>query len=464
MLFGFICALQRSGMAPKLPCSIFDQWTTLRRHGIADFRIDIGLQEDLNTFAMNKYLRKGKEKVKKSRILVLGMVKDGEESLPALTKDLDALFGHMHHWDLVVCESCSTDRTRELLLNWRDRHSSERIFVPEPNTWSPSTSTCAKWEEEDGYKGIWGVREAQLAQMRNECILSTLQRPQVNSYDYMIMVDMDIFRIDYKGVLDSFGMIEWMDDVHKPWSVVCSNGKFMNGIYRDTYAHRVSSIDTGEHYWKRDGNYTMWVRDKFMHLKEREKVQRRVKNIVKDKLTRKKFYQLDSCFGGLAIYDMNLIQNCLYSGNGLVYGGGSKYLRPDCEHISFNACASGKYKIEFNSLLKYYEFEVEDEFCQTASCKPVMFNPRMQTWHGKGAWTGLLGPALYFPILFLGFWMSVFDAPLFLFSQDSLFLVSWIILYVIAGAAMYLSYQAFSLAQRRSLDPSLKVLRQSLKP
>jgi hypothetical protein len=384
--------------------------------------------------------------------------------LPTLTKDLDLILSHIPRSDFVACESCSTDSTRKILTEWRDRHYDGRVSVPSAREWSPSTMNCTKYENEDPYNGVYGVREARLALMRNECLLSTLQKQGKGNkvYDYLVTLDMDIYRVDYQGVLDSFGAIQWMDEEKQPWSVLCSNGKFVNGIYRDTYAHRTPSIDTGEHHLKKLENRTIWLRDKFMNLREREKVQKKVNDIVKDKHRRKKLYAVDSCFGGLAIYNMSLVQNCTYYGNSLVNykAWSSKYLRPDCEHIQFNACASGRYKIGFNSTDKKYNYEVEDLNCE--HCKPVLLNPRMQTWHGKGAWKGMLGPELLYPILFLGWWLMVIDMPLFFFSQDALFLVSWIIMYLVAGAALYLLYQCFSLLKRRSVDLRLRAFLKSL--
>ena len=118
---------------------------------------------------------------------------------------------------------------------------------------------------------------------------------------------------------------------------------------------------------------------RYFNLREREKVQRKVKDISKDKKKRNKLYALDSCFGGVAIYDLQRIRDCTYYGVAKI-NERIKYLRPDCEHVSFNACASGRYKVGFNTTELSYSAEVMDYNCE--GCSPALLNPRMQVWHG----------------------------------------------------------------------------------
>ena len=470
VIFGIICACQRSGLAPKLPCSIYDQWKTLRRHGITDFQIDIGLTDQLSTFARERNYRNGKKKVRKNKILVLGLVNNAEESLETLTRDLDELKEHLPDSDFVACESCSTDRSREILLDWEARHLDDdegSVSVPDPLEWSPSSRKCGRRKDNDPKHGIYGVRETRLAQLRNECLMNALVRNAGSSYDYLITLDMDIYRIDYKGILDSFGSIAWMEKSRQKWSVLCANGKFVNGIYRDTYAHRASLVDTSEHYKVEDKetHRSLWIRDKFLNLKGREKVQSKIKDIVRDKYKRKKLYEVDSCFGGLAIYDMERIMKkdrdvpkCTYWGLSKIHR--KRHLKPDCEHVSFNACVIGKYEISYNNETSHYKLKYNKD-CK--HCHPALLNPRMQVWHGKGAWTGMMGPGLFYPILVLGLWMSLMDLPLFLFSQDSLFLVSWIVVYLVTGSALYAVYQCYCKIKCRSFDWTLRALLQGHK-
>ena len=106
-IFGSLCAGQRSGLAPKLPCSIYDHWKTLRRHNLFDLRIDAGLGGQITTFATTRNVREGIQESKNARILVTGLVSNAESSLPSMTQDLDMLLSHLPNAHVVVCESCS---------------------------------------------------------------------------------------------------------------------------------------------------------------------------------------------------------------------------------------------------------------------------------------------------------------------------------------------------------------------
>lgn len=465
IILGFVCALQKTGASPKLPCNVFDQWKTLRRSNIADFGIDMGLVSDLRTkasFLANPWLvLKGKDKARNSKVLFSGIIRNAQASLPTLTKDLDKLLGHFPNSTFVVCESCSTDATREILTRWQASQRSgegREVLVPEPKQWSPVSyaTKCAK-KRDDPNRGVYGVRETVLAQLRNECHRYVKMTHAKEDYDYLVTLDMDIFRIDDQGVLDSFGAIAWMDDEESPWSAVCANGKYLNGIYRDTYAHRTEYLDTGEHFPKKvtieeaDGTFVRairFVRDMSRSIETRELVQRRVKDIVKTEKMRRKLYAVQSCFGGLTIYDMKNIQRRGCNYNGVSQYGTSRLLKPDCEHVSFNACVSGKNKVTFNSTTSRYNIDIQDNMCRTPTCRhSVLLNPRMQTWHGKGSWK--LPGGTETTVVFLGYLMAALDAPLFLFPKDSIFVVSWVVVYLTMAATACLAFLCTYLIKRR---------------
>jgi len=432
VLFGTVCSLQKTGVAPTLPCSIFYQWTSLNRRDMLDFQIDSGLEQDiLYSLRLSSKANQGSKHLQTARVLISGMVINAEESLKALSPDLDTLLENIPNSKLVVCESCSTDNTVKVLEDWRAARGDGRVVLP--SNWSSTVTSCEGSVDNDPEHGIWGMREKRLAELRNDCLQAGLKEiGEPSTYEYLITIDMDVYRIDAKGVMDSFGVIEMMKSSNESWAGLCANGKFVNGIFRDTYAHR-SNIDTAEHYpvYDNDGN-RMWYRNKFMNLVNREKVQLYVRDIMVDWRKRHKVYPVDSCFGGLAIYDMQSIRDCEY--HGVAWDEQTGSLRPDCEHLSFNACASGRYKVGKAQGRDDYTIQFQDTEC--SDCKNIIFNPRMQVWHGKNAWTGLLGPAMYYPIMFLGIWMRILDVPLGLFRHDSLFVLSWVAIYLVAFAAV----------------------------
>mmetsp|Transcript_30166 Transcript_30166/g.64452 ORF Transcript_30166/g.64452 Transcript_30166/m.64452 type:complete len:586 (+) Transcript_30166:240-1997(+) len=454
VVFGIVCSCQKTGVAPHAPCSLYDHWKMLRRHNIADLKTDTGISDKMNSFTLDRYVLKGKEEARSSRVLFIGIVKDAEESLGALTRDLDDLLEYFPHSVFQVCESCSKDNTRKVLRDWQRSHKQGRVSVPTASEWSRYSrwNKCRKRKDDMPDRGVYGLRERTLARLRNECMVYAMNHSQ-RYYDYMVTIDLDIARLDPKGVLDSFGAITWMKEEKSPWSTVCSNGKYLAGIYRDTYAHRTWVTDTSEHHlvvvknakWK--GSIYRWVRDKFMHLKERELVASRVKDVSINEGTRKRLYEVNSCFGGLAIYDMHEVeqQECRYFGASHFWG---KHSRPDCEHISFNACVAGRYKLNTTKNYHFSKTRLDDRYTVEVSrecgrhrrqgdCSQPLRNPRMQNWQGKASWK--VNKSAQHIIVAFGYLMTILDLPLFMFSNDSLFVTSWVILYGALGALLYAS-------------------------
>ena len=112
-----------------------------------------------------------------------------------------------------------------------------------------------------------------------------------------------------------------------------------------------------------------------------------MRDIARDETRRKRLYAVDSCYGGLAIYEMAKVRSerCHYYGMSQRKGADWK---PDCEHVSFNACVSGRYKVNMtNTGTRIYGYE---NACGTggggSECSLALLNPRMQTWHGRAAW------------------------------------------------------------------------------
>mmetsp|Transcript_3310 Transcript_3310/g.8168 ORF Transcript_3310/g.8168 Transcript_3310/m.8168 type:complete len:90 (-) Transcript_3310:402-671(-) len=82
----------------------------------------------------------------------------------------------------------------------------------------------------------------------------------------------------------------------------------------------------------------------------------------------------------------------------------------------------------------------------------------MQVWHGMQSWQGMLGPSLFYPIMLASIIMSILNLPLFPFSEDSLFVVDWLLLYLAIGAALYVLHQIVFAMRHRSLDLYMRSL------
>jgi len=213
---------------------------------------------------------------------------------------LSTLLGHIERcgekfasWHLVVYENDSTDRTRQILQEYKaDRDNIYCIF--EDGVAEPS-------------------RTKRLAYGRN-AILDRI-RSMPGPIDYIIVVDPDDVNVSGTFVET---IAHCFDPSLEPWDVIAGNQP--NSYYYDVWALRYKPIIDSD----------CWADGKGFDIHS--------VHFPADKPP----FQVDSAFGGIAIYHWNAIERCIYVGE---YKADNPYGYPagteKCEHVELNECIRG---------------------------------------------------------------------------------------------------------------------------
>ena len=243
------------------------------------------------------------------KVIFAGCVRNCERWLPKVLTNIEKYSSYFFKSHFIFIENDSTDNTKEILGKWYKNRNCSSINM-------------------DGLKNI-PKRGLRLEAARNAYLKIIKDSNSLKKYDYLIVMDFDdvsIFEIEKKNILKS---IEFLNS-DKSIAGVFSNQR---GMYYDMWTLRHKTICPVD-VWEEILDY-------------------KIKNKVTDEiayectLKKRKFYldennsplEVDSAFGGFAIYKMDYILK-----NQKPYIG-SKIKKIDknntikwqvCEHVQFN--------------------------------------------------------------------------------------------------------------------------------
>ena len=252
----------------------------------------------------------------KLKVVVCGTIKNGEKTIQKNIENLLEIKKYCLDFKLVLYENDSTDNTVKILNKLR----SETIHViSERNITS------------------LGGRTVILAWGRNT--LLKYINTHFSDYDYIIMTDLDDV---LKGFKPKMVQKEFEKDLSK-WDVLTAN---CIGPYYDIYALRAKK----NQIWDLDIQYDCW--DMINHstklgFNRGLSTLIHVGNFQKVIPINEKLIKVDSAFGGMGIYKMSIVKNCVYNGftescsckeylNKENHFKMGKCLATTCEHVSFH--------------------------------------------------------------------------------------------------------------------------------
>lgn len=220
-------------------------------------------------------------------IIIVGCARNIEKYLYKSLTKINMIKDLFKSAKVFIYENDSTDKTLEILKDWENKNII-KLFTE---------------------KNVPGKRTERLAHGRNILYNEAMKY----NFDLLIVMDLDnvIELLSKEGILSCF-------DIKEDWAMLGGN---QLGNYYDVWALRTYDdwmpFDWEECYYinKKSKNYCFHSRLKNIPINS---------NPIKVK----------SCFGGIAIYKRQYLNNCSY-GNGL-QGDINKY--EICEHVPFNAC------------------------------------------------------------------------------------------------------------------------------
>lgn len=214
-------------------------------------------------------------------VVIIGCARDIEKHLPVSIQKVENICSLFDESSIIIFENDSTDKTLEILNNW-------------------------KKAEVISEKNVKGTRTQRLAYARNKLMEEALKK----NAEYIVIVDLD----DKCADITNESILSTLNNNHvKDWAMMGANQK---DVYYDLWALRTFDSWMPGDYWSRDNCKKDECGDNTKGIG--------FKNIPKTD----KPIEVKSCFGGLGVYKTKYLNECTY------YGG--QHGKEVCEHVSFH--------------------------------------------------------------------------------------------------------------------------------
>ncbi len=247
----------------------------------------------------NLYL-KGLNKTKDSSLIVCGIVRDCSSEIRRNISCIEKICSRFRKYEILIFENNSIDDTKDILEKWSIKNKNVKVFcsdfdetiyknIPTPKEFNSSNSR-RRIEKMVNYRNLY---------------MNYIYEQKIES-DYLMVVDLDVTKINIKGVITSWGF-------DQKWDAITSYGYSISPKlkrrYHDTYAlveYGLENIPQSEDTI--DKNRYRW-------------------NFLKKNMP---LFKVFSAYGGLAIYKFEAIKNMNYQLINNLSGG----VEVRCEHYS----------------------------------------------------------------------------------------------------------------------------------
>jgi hypothetical protein len=300
-----------------------------------------GSNKFASSFSEADLIGDGFELMSKSNVAACILCRDVVPLLPNISRSVRALSQEFASMHLTIIENDSSDNTVAALKEWSDfeeKHGVSGLSIDIEHHVLQLTRPAilnAGYDDAD-YASARLSRYHRLSLLRNRCLLSAMSLKHIDQLIF-IDADSDVDRDfeDVHGVAHSYGL-NAMGGKYK-WDVVCANSLLQQPKGVKAYLHRNVSEVVPEYARKWVFRDSLAFRDKAFSIDTFRFHERRIHTPYDEP------YFVDTCFGGIAIYDIreknNIWHQCSYEA----------YKDNDCEHISFHACLrSLGWRILFN--------------------------------------------------------------------------------------------------------------------
>jgi hypothetical protein len=242
----------------------------------------------------------GYEKMSSSSVTICSIVRDCNKNLRKNIPVIEMIRDCFKTSNVIVFENDSSDGTKNTLSKWKREYQNVNIYCE-----NYRQQTIPK-ETSNGVNRYYSeYRMIKMTKYRNK-YLSLLNAKSSFKADFVIVVDLDIGKININGIAHSFGLSD-------QWDVVCSNGYFYDALFRKKYYDSYPLVELGNE----DNNQT-----------EKTIANNRVIwSFIKPGMPLIPVY---SAYGGLAIYHFDVIKNRKYS----VIKNNDNRVEVRCDHFS----------------------------------------------------------------------------------------------------------------------------------
>ena len=244
--------------------------------------------------------KKGQERTRNKKVVIFGMVRDCGESLRNNIPTVEAIGSFFFDYRVFVLENNSIDDTKDVLRRWQDSNSNVKVSINDFDE-----SIYKEIDEDKSYFKYFQLCKLQKYYDYRNLLLEKVAILGFES-DYSILIDLDVIKIDVKGVITSFG-----NEIE--WDAITANGySYSPSIkrrYHDTFALCEYGLDKKKQTLQKVKDY----RYIFSFLRKGQP-----------------FIRVFSSYGGIAIYKTEAIKGLRYEPVFNNYGG----VQVRCEHFA----------------------------------------------------------------------------------------------------------------------------------
>eukprot|EP01084_Bolivina_argentea_P055801 102235_1 len=320
-------------------------------------------------------------------IIFMGMINNAETTLPHLLQQLNELTCLFNNTYFFFFESNSIDNTTNILNKWYNdssiidnnnkycndininingkinkdnNHNVYKHIIYGDSIVQKDLNSAIKQRSNSTYthkltrvETFVPYRNMMIKQLFN---LIEMENMNIFMYDYIFMIDLDVFEIDFITFLTEL--------IECPTNIMCINGVDQYNDYRDSFA----TVEMSHN----------WIYRPFIFNKS-EAYYDKARNVLRKKMPRhnQRYENVRSCFNGLASYKIDYFINgeCKYYTNddilllkshtndknqwidqiiklinwsslkGIMFDNDSGFETNLCEHIAFHYCLSNIYHI-----------------------------------------------------------------------------------------------------------------------
>jgi len=244
-------------------------------------------------------IEKGKSFMKEQSVAICSIVRDCKKNLKRNINVLEVLKKYFKKTDFYIFENDSKDGTKNILKKWKGNSENVNIFL---NDYYDVTIPSMSEVKENPYYSKHRI--SRMCQYRNEYLKKINQSKE--KYDYIIVLDLDIEKINIEGIISSFSLAGH-------WDVICANGFSYSPTLRKRYHDSYALVELGK--------------EKIPQTEKSIRLNQYIWGRIK---RRGPLIPVYSAYGGLSIYRYEAIKNKYYK----VLTNEDKRVAVRCEHFS----------------------------------------------------------------------------------------------------------------------------------
>jgi len=248
---------------------------------------------------MNNIIEIGLEKVQSLNIAICSLVRDCDKNLEKNIPIVNTLVSNFKDSQIIVFENDSADDTKAILEEWSNQ--STNVFV-ECENFGARTIPEKSHVGENRYFSRYRI--SKMIEYRNR-YLDKLESLNFVP-DYVLIVDLDVSKIQLEGIFHSFGL-------HEKWDVITANGYSLSPRLKRRYHDSYALVEEGNEAIPQTENSLKSVSKRLGSLHENEAI-----------------IPVYSAYGGLAIYRYAAVRNLRYR----LIENKDRRVEVRCEHFS----------------------------------------------------------------------------------------------------------------------------------